>query len=56
MIRSQNERKKQLVVIFFFYNYIASYEEKLLEVRFSEEYRHYKRRTGKWVPVIGRES
>ena len=39
-----------LVVIFFFYNYIASYEEKLLEVRFSEDYRHYKRRTGKWVP------
>jgi protein-S-isoprenylcysteine O-methyltransferase Ste14 len=36
-----------------FYNYIASYEEKLLEIKFSEEYRKYKRRTGKWVPKIG---
>jgi protein-S-isoprenylcysteine O-methyltransferase Ste14 len=43
-----------LVVIFIFYNYIASYEEKLLEVRFGEGYRSYKKRTGKWVPRIGR--
>ena len=43
------------VGIFVFHNYIASYEEKLLEVRFGEEYRKYKKRTGKWVPRIGRE-
>ncbi len=43
-----------LVVIFVFYNYIASYEEKLLEVRLGEDYKSYKKRTGKWVPRIGR--
>lgn len=36
--------------IFIFYNYIASYEEKLLEVRFGEEYRKYEKRIGKWLP------
>ncbi len=45
-----------VVLIFFFYNYIAKYEEKLLENQFNEEYRDYKKRTGKWVPMIGRES
>jgi len=45
-----------LVVIFWFYDYIASYEEKLLEARFHEEYRNYKKRTGKWVPIIDREN
>ena len=43
-----------LVVIIVFHNYLASYEEKLLEARFGEEYRGYKKRTGKWVPRIGR--
>ncbi len=43
-----------LMVIFVFHNYIASYEEKLLEMRFGEEYRIYKKRTGKWTPRIGR--
>lgn len=42
------------VGIFVFYNYIASYEEKLLDAKFGEEYRKYKRRTGKWVPRIGK--
>ena len=42
-----------LVLIFFFYDYIASYEEKLLEDRYHEEYRNYKKRAGKWVPLIG---
>lgn len=42
-----------LVVIFVFYNYIATYEERLLEIRFGEEYRGYKRRTGKWIPKVG---
>ena len=40
----------------FFYDYIASYEEKLLEDRFHEDYRNYKKRTGKWVPMTGNES
>jgi len=42
-----------VAVIFIFYNHIASYEEKLLEDRFNEEYRSYKKRTGKWLPRIG---
>ena len=42
-----------LIGIGFFYNYIASYEEKLLEAKFGEDYRAYQRRTGKWVPRIG---
>jgi protein-S-isoprenylcysteine O-methyltransferase Ste14 len=41
-----------LVLIFVFYNYIADYEEKLLEERFGEEYKSYKKRTGRWVPKI----
>jgi len=45
-----------LVVIFVFYNYIASFEEKLLDDRSGEDYRKYKKRTGKWVPRIGRGS
>lgn len=44
-----------LVGIFVFHNYIASYEEKLLDARFGEEYRKYKRNTGKWVPKIGKK-
>jgi len=40
------------VGIFLFHNYIASYEEELLEARFGEEYGKYKQRTGKWVPRI----
>ena len=42
------------VGIFAFHNYIAGYEEKLLEAKFGENYREYKRRTGKWLPKIGR--
>ena len=41
-----------LAGIFFFHNYIASYEERLMEARLGEEYRQYKDRTGKWVPKI----
>ena len=43
-----------LVGIFIFYNYIASYEERLLDARFGEAYREYKTITGKWVPKIGK--
>ena len=41
-----------LVGIWIFHNYIASYEEKLLEAKFGEEYLKYKQKTGKWVPRI----
>ena len=43
-----------LIPIVAFYSYIARYEEKLLEARFGEAYREYERRTGKWLPRIGR--
>ena len=33
-----------------FYNYLASYEEKLLEAEFGESYIIYKKQTGKWLP------
>jgi protein-S-isoprenylcysteine O-methyltransferase Ste14 len=39
-----------LVVIFLFYNYIAGYEERLMEAKFGEDYVSYKKRTGRWVP------
>lgn len=44
-----------LSLIFLFYNYIASYEEKLLVKRFGERYSNYKKITGKWVPRIGQK-
>jgi protein-S-isoprenylcysteine O-methyltransferase Ste14 len=43
-----------LLGIFIFHNYIASYEEKLLDEKFGEEYREYKSKTGKWLPKIGK--
>jgi protein-S-isoprenylcysteine O-methyltransferase Ste14 len=42
-----------LVGIFVFHDYIAGYEERLLEIKFGDEYRVYRRRTGKWFPRIG---
>ncbi len=36
--------------IFVFHNFIAGYEEQLLEKKFGEDYRAYKRQTGKWIP------
>jgi protein-S-isoprenylcysteine O-methyltransferase Ste14 len=38
--------------MFIFYDYIAGYEEKLLEAKFGDKYRTYKERTGKWVPKL----
>jgi protein-S-isoprenylcysteine O-methyltransferase Ste14 len=43
-----------IVGIFIFHNYIASYEERLMEAKFSEEYSVYKKKTGKWLPKIGK--
>jgi protein-S-isoprenylcysteine O-methyltransferase Ste14 len=42
------------LLIVLFYNHIASYEEKLLEIKFGESYRNYKEATGKWLPRFGR--
>jgi len=42
-----------LIPIIIFYNYIAGYEEKLLEAKFGEPYRAYEKRTGKWLPRLG---
>jgi protein-S-isoprenylcysteine O-methyltransferase Ste14 len=36
--------------IFLFYNYIAWYEEKLLEIKTGGQYLVYKGKTGKWIP------
>ena len=44
-----------LVVIVLFYNYIAAYEEKLLEAKMGASYIEYEKKTGKWVPGIGRK-
>jgi protein-S-isoprenylcysteine O-methyltransferase Ste14 len=41
--------------IFIFYDYIAGYEERLLEAKFGNKYRTYKHGTGKWVPRISTE-
>jgi protein-S-isoprenylcysteine O-methyltransferase Ste14 len=35
-----------------FYNYIAGYEEEVLQSKYGEEYSRYRERTGKWLPVI----
>jgi len=44
------------VVIFIFYNYIASYEEKILENKFGKAYKEYMTRTGSWIPrLLGRK-
>ena len=41
-----------IVIVFIFYDYIATYEEKLLETKFGTKYMEYKQRTGKWLPKI----
>ncbi len=40
-----------LVIIVFFYDFIASYEEKLLTEYFDKDYEQYKEDVSKWVPV-----
>lgn len=39
------------IVIFFFYNYIASYEEARLETQFGTAYRRYKEAVPRWLPL-----
>jgi protein-S-isoprenylcysteine O-methyltransferase Ste14 len=40
------------VLIFAFYDFIAGYEEKILEEKFGEEYSSYRSKTAKWVPGV----
>jgi protein-S-isoprenylcysteine O-methyltransferase Ste14 len=40
------------IALLVFYNYIAGYEEKLLEMKFSEEYSQYRRETPRWIPRL----
>jgi protein-S-isoprenylcysteine O-methyltransferase Ste14 len=45
-----------IIVAIIFYDYIAGYEEGLMELKFGEIYSNYKKRTGRWLPRIGRNS
>jgi len=40
-----------LTVIFLFYNFIASYEDRLLEARFGREFVEYRTSVRRWLPV-----
>jgi protein-S-isoprenylcysteine O-methyltransferase Ste14 len=40
------------LVIWVFYNYIAVYEEKVMEQRFGEEYLGYKASVPRWIPRL----
>jgi protein-S-isoprenylcysteine O-methyltransferase Ste14 len=40
------------VVSYFFYNYIAYYEERLLVNKFGNKYKDYMRKTGRWIPRL----
>ncbi len=44
-----------LVVIVLFYNFIAGYEEKLMEAKFGKTYVAYQKNTGKWIPHLGKK-
>ena len=44
-----------LVVIVLFYNYIADYEEKLMEAKFGQDYIAYRLNTGRWLPRFGKK-
>ena len=45
-----------LIVIVLFYNYIAGYEEKLLELKMGQTYVVYRESTGKWLPRSGKRA
>jgi protein-S-isoprenylcysteine O-methyltransferase Ste14 len=40
------------IIIFFFYDYISAYEEKLLEIKYGDAYREYEKKVAKWIPGI----
>ena len=45
-----------IILATIFYDYIAGYEERLLEQKFGEEYGNYRKRTGKWLPRFDQKS
>ena len=40
------------VIIVIFYEYVATYEEKLLVEQFGQEYRDYQKKVPKWIPGL----
>ena len=40
------------ILIFFFYNFIAAHEEKLLEEKLGQDYREYKNKVPRWLPRL----
>ena len=42
------------IIACIFYNFLANYEEKLLDLKYGEEYRQYRQKTGKWLPGLGK--
>lgn len=40
-----------IVIVVIFYDFIASYEEKLLTEQFENEYEQYKKDVPKWIPI-----
>jgi protein-S-isoprenylcysteine O-methyltransferase Ste14 len=41
-----------MVIIAFFYNFIAAYEERKLEDKFGEAYSNYKKNVPRWIPKL----
>ncbi len=42
------------LIMFVLYNYIATYEEKLMVAKLGDDYLDYMNKTNKWIPRIGR--
>ncbi|MCG3223447.1 MAG: isoprenylcysteine carboxylmethyltransferase family protein [Candidatus Heimdallarchaeota archaeon] len=40
------------VIIIIFYEYVATYEEKLLVEQFGQEYKDYQKKVPKWIPGL----
>jgi protein-S-isoprenylcysteine O-methyltransferase Ste14 len=40
------------VIVIIFYEYVATYEEKLLVEQFGQEYRDYQKKVPKWIPGL----
>jgi protein-S-isoprenylcysteine O-methyltransferase Ste14 len=38
------------IIIFFIYNWMVNYEERILEELFGKDYKKYKRKVPKWIP------
>ena len=41
-----------LIIVFIFYDHIATYEEKKLEEKFGDDYLRYKEKVSKWMPKL----